>query len=559
MKAWLFEKKVRAVLAASMLGTGVIAGSLAGLTATTGASASTVTLTMESTPENTITDSFNPYSTTSSGEQMGSTSLIYETLYQFDLANPTISYPWLATGYKWGNNGKSITFTIRSGVTWTNGSPLTAADVAFSYGLVQKYADINTGGLAISSVTSSGSTVTINFPSAAYTELQQIGNVYIVPQSIWSSVGDPGQYVDATPVGTGPYIFQASQFTPQGFTLTANPHYWQPGKPAIPSVFFPAYASNTNALNALVTGQADWEGNFIPGLNKIFVDKSPATHAYWMAPGNTVTIEPNLKVWPTNVLGVRQAISDAINRTQIGAEGEDGLEAPATNASGDILPTFKSWLAPAVKSDTLSATPEVAAAKAALVAAGYHMGKDGYFQTSSGKTVAVTIKDPSSYTDFAADGSLIAGELRKVGIQATFDGQSVNAWNSDVADGNFSIIVHWSNGGISPYAMYNGWLNSALDTKAASGDYEQLHSAAMNAALTKLGSAVTLAQQVTDLTPIEEYVATSLPVIPVTYGASWDEYNSTNIVGWPTAKNPYESGQPGAPTNEVVVLHLSPR
>jgi peptide/nickel transport system substrate-binding protein len=80
----------------------------------------------------------------------------------------------------------------------------------------------------------------------------------------------------------------------------------------------------------------------------------------------------------------------------------------------------------------------------------------------------------------------------------------------------------------------------------------------MDAALTKLASATTLAAQKADLAPIEQYVATQLPVIPVLYGAAFDEYNSSNFTGWPTAANPYESGSPNTPTNEVVVLHLKP-
>ena len=49
-------------------------------------------------------------------------------------------YPWLATTYNWSNGGKTITFTIRQGVKWNNGTPFTPADVAFTYNLVKKNA-----------------------------------------------------------------------------------------------------------------------------------------------------------------------------------------------------------------------------------------------------------------------------------------------------------------------------------------------------------------------------------------------------------------------------------
>ena len=142
-------------------------------------------------------------------------------------------------------------------------------------------------------------------------------------------------------------------FTPQGFTLVKNPYYWQASSVKVPKVYFPVYTSNTGALSALFSGQIDWTGNFIPGLQKSFVDTSPSTHHYWEAPGGTNSLMPNLNKWPTNQLAVRQAISAAINRTVIASEGEAGLENPVTNATGLTLPTFSAWSAPVAQHDGL--------------------------------------------------------------------------------------------------------------------------------------------------------------------------------------------------------------
>jgi peptide/nickel transport system substrate-binding protein len=110
-----------------------------------------------------------------------------------------------------------------------------------------------------------------------------------------------------------------------------------------------------------------------------------------------------------------------------------------------------------------------------------------------------------------------------------------------------------------PYAFYNGWLNSKLITKPNSaGNFEQLTDSTMNKALGSLASQNTPKGQVKALTPIEEFVAKDLPIIPTVYGAAFDEYNTSSFSGWPTPSNPYESGQPGSPQNEIVVLHLKP-
>jgi ABC-type dipeptide/oligopeptide/nickel transport system permease component/ABC-type oligopeptide transport system substrate-binding subunit len=403
--------------------------------------------------------------------------------------------------YSWSNGGKSISFVIRQGVKWNNGTPMTPADVVFTYNLVNKNASINLAGLKISSVTTSGNTVTLSFPTAQYTNLQEIAGVPILPQSIWSTVGNPATFTDATPVGTGPY--ELKSFAPQGFTLTKNPSYWQASKVQVPNVYFPVYTSNTGALSALFSGDIDWTGNFIPGLQKDFVDTSPGDHHFWEAPGSTNAFIPNLNKWPTNQLAVRQAISLAVNRSVLASEGEAGLENPITNATGLTLPTFAAWDGP-IASMTISTAADAAAAKQVLEHAGYTMGGNGFFE-KDGKTVSITLVSPSAYTDYAEVGSIAAGELQAAGIDANFEGLTVSAWNQDVGDGDFQLAEHWSNGGLTPYNLYDNWLDSSLDTgSAATGDYERLNDPALDSDLAAVAGAATVAEQTADLVPIEK-------------------------------------------------------
>jgi len=273
---------------------------------------------------------------------------------------------------------------------------------------------------------------------------------------------------------------------------------------------------------------------------------------------------PNLSKWPTNQLPVRQAISLAVNRSLLASEGEAGLENPVTNTSGLTLPTFQAWAGPAA-SFTVSATGSAAAAQQVLTKAGYKKDSGGFYSLN-GKEVTVTLISPSAYTDYAAVGTMVANELKAAGINASFQGISVDAWNADMASGDFSLAEHWSNNGLTPYNLYANWLDSALHNgKSNTGDYEGLKNPAMDAALAKLAGDETVAQQTADLAPIYSYVAKNLPVIPITTASEWFEYNSSRFVGWPTQANPYETGQPtgtntgaGAGTDEVVILHLRP-
>ncbi|HEX6524688.1 MAG TPA: ABC transporter substrate-binding protein [Streptosporangiaceae bacterium] len=561
----LNHRRFMAVAASGLLAAGVAACSSSSPGAGSSSSSSSGTsaepaLVMESSPETSLNQDFNPYVSTGDAYGMGATGLIYEPLIQFDLANPTTQYPWLATSYTWSNGGKTIAFTIRQGVKWNDGTPLTAADVAFTFNLVNTNASIDIGGLKISSVSTSGNTVTLNFATPQYANFEEIAGSAILPKAQWSGAGNPATFTDANPVGTGPY--KLGSFTPQGFTLVKNPYYWQPVPVA--KVYFPVYTSNTGALNALFSGQIDWTGNFIPGLQKSFVNTDPAHHHYWEAPGSTNALFPNLNKWPTSQLAVRQAISQAIDRTTIANEGEAGLEAPVLNSTGLTLPTFQAWSAP-VTSMTNSATADAATAQQTLEKAGFTKGSNGFF-AKGGRTVSLTIVDPAAYTDYAQDDALVAQQLKAAGIDATFEGLSVDAWNADVADGNFQLTMHWANAGITPYNMYDNWLDSSLATGAnATGDYERLKDPTVDAGLAKLAGDQTTAQQTTDLVPLEQYVAQNLPIIPTTTASEWFEYNSQHYVGWPTQQNPYETGQPsgtnngpGSGTDEVVILHLHP-
>ncbi len=530
------------------------AGASSAVAHTTAHAASSPPLTFESSPEVGFTPAnFNPFVQSTPEYQAGADSMIYEPLMDFNLAKPSAKpYYMLATKYVWGNKGKSITFTIRSGVKFNNGTPMTPADVAFSFSMLKQYADVNVAALAITGVTTSGNTVTVRFSSPQYTNLQSIGNTYVVPQSIWSGVGDPAKYIDGNPVGTGPYTVTSTGAS--GIIMNANPGYWG-GKAHVAELEIPAVASNTTVLSLLTSNQLTWAGNFVTGLAQQYVKPSPATHKVWFAPVQTNSLEPNLTKWPTNQLPVRQAISLAIDRTAIDQQGEAGLEPVALNASGLVLPGFQNLLAPSVKKDTLSPHSQTQAAIKVLKDAGYVI-KHGFFYKGN-KEVTIPVTDPSNYTDYAEDCQLIAAELKKAHINATFYGPNSSVWAANITKGDFVLTMHWSQTTISAYQLYNYWLNSS-GIGNSSSDFERLKDPAINADLAKLAAQTTVQGQKKDLAPIEKYVATNLPVIPTVYGAAFDEYNASNYTGWPSASNQYEIGQPGSPQNEIVVLHLRP-
>jgi peptide/nickel transport system substrate-binding protein len=530
---------------------------------------------MESSQITTLVDNFNPFISTVV-TSIGAPTLIYESLLQFDIAKPTQKpYDFLATKYKWNSTGTAIAFTIRKNVKWSNGKTMTPKDVAFTYNLVGANKDINGSGLLLASpaATVKGDVVTVHFTAPSYVSLQYIGTVPIVPASVWKSVGDPGLFTDTNPIGTGPYVLTSESNT-SGITMKANKKYWggpwqlkkekkgKPVPPAVSNVDFPTYASTAAVLAALDANQLDWAGNFISGLSPSFYPASG--HAVWFAGVNTNSLIPNLRTFPMNNLCVRQAVSLAIDRNDISSTGESGLEPPATNASGIVLPNFQSQEASAVSGDTLSGSANVSGADAALTGCSaanggpFTLDGAGYY-SQGGKEVKIVITDPSDYTDYASDDTIMAANLQAAHMNGVFNGLADTAWYNDLADGQFGDATsHWSNSAITLWGLYDGWLDSTLNNGQGAGDFEGLNDSTVDTDLATLAGAANNAAIKTDAAPLEEYVATNLPVIPTVYGASFDEYNTGAFTGWPDAQNAYESGSPNTPTNEVIVLHLKP-
>jgi peptide/nickel transport system substrate-binding protein len=532
-------------------------------TSQSGPSDASNTITMESSPTGVLVRNFNPYTSGAEGNVLGLTDMINEPLMQFDLVKPGVTYPWLATSYQWSNSGKTLTFTLRTGVKYTNGDPFDAADVAFVFNMLKKYPTLNQSGLPIAGATApNATTAVINFTSAQYAAFYNIANTPMVPEAVWSAIPNPSTYTDPTPIGTGPYVFDT--FSSGGVLLKKNPNYWQPGKPQVGYLDFPAYDSNTTANLALENGSLTWGGNFVSDIKTAFLAKSPNYHV-WDAPLQTEAIIPNLTVWPWTSLAVRQAVAVGIDRDVISADGEDGQQPPA-NQPGSLtlltLPNDASYLTPQTSSPAYTATYSTSEAKSILEKAGFTMHSNGYFYSSSGQEVAFTLTDPSSYTDFDDDNAIMASELKAAGIAVTVQQVSVNAWNSDLADGNFSATSHWGTGGTSPYYDYNGYLNSALTApigQTAVGDYERFYSPQADADLAAFAGTTSATAQKAAIVSLEQIVATQLPVIPIFYGVAWDEYNTTHFTGWPGPTDEYDPGEPSGPFNEYTVLQLTPK
>jgi ABC-type transport system substrate-binding protein len=513
----------------------------------------------------TFTRSFNPFVSTSIGNSNNTTALLYEPLLMFNIMQPTQPpIPWLATAYKWSDGGKTLTLTIRKGVKFSDGKPMTASDVAFSFNLLKDnptLTPVNPPPIPASATATNATTVVLTFSQAEYANLYLIGGMYVVPQHVWQGVGDPAKFADPNPIGTGPYV--VSQFSAQKYTLTQNAKYWQLSKVHVPSVIFPNYVSNDTANPALSDGSIDYAGNNVSNVQQNFLDKSPDFHTWtsgkpWFSDNNVVTLWLNVTRAPLNDPKVRLAISAGIDRQQLSTQGETDYEPPATSSGGLLLPIDSKLLNPTVAND-LSPHSDPAKVSQILTSDGWQ--KVGGKWTKNGKTIKFAIEDPSAYTDYATDAQLIATQLNDQGFDVSFHGVEATQWYSDYPVGNFDAMIHWSNQGPNPYYYFQNWLDNTQTApigKPAAGNFGRFNSPQAQQALAQFAGSSDPSVQQTALNTLQTVVSTQAPVIPLLYGAAWYEYSTRHYTGWPTATNQYNNPVPNSPFILYTVLHLKP-
>jgi peptide/nickel transport system substrate-binding protein len=563
---WLAAVAAVCVLATACGGTSSNSSNATTSGTTTVATGGKVTgkLVVDNESGSTWTCQFNPFN---AAVTLVSFGWVYEPLEYVNILKTGSTTPWLATTSAWSNNFKTLTFTIRDGAKWSDGQPFSAADVAYTFNAMKsdKAIDLNAlwkaDGGPLTDVAQKGSQVVLTFdaPSQPYFYLVA-DQTPIVPKHIWAALNQSKlhTYTDTKPVGTGPYL--VSNCAPQNIKYLNNPNYWQSSAghpvPAVKEVDYPAFLSNTSANLVLAQGGAQWGGQYIPNIQSFYISKDPAHRHYWFAPVLNVSLFPNLTNPVLSQLPVRQAISYAIDRATVSRLGESGYQAPA-NQTGVVLPTFSSWSDSSLAQQTTYSTSK---AEQTLTSAGFTKGSDGIFKDKSGNPLSFTIKTISGYSDWDASLQLITQQLKAAGIKVTVEDENSTSYTADAQGGHFQLLYGGSGGpapspGPSPYYELRGLLFSG---NIGSTNYERFKSPSTDALFNQYSSA-SEADQVNIIHSIQKVMVDQVPIIPVTEGVDWYQYDTTHIAGWPTQSNPYAQPAPyQAPDMGVVLTHLVP-
>lgn len=549
----------RVTIAAALITSGLLAGACGTARAPGAAPAPHGVLTIANAGNSPWTCDFNPFNGDGTSLSLGP---VYEPLAFVDALRNGMATPWLATSWRWGPDGRSLTFTIRKGVSFADGTPMTPADVVFSFDLVRRHPDLDLSGVwsVLSGVrqTRAGQVV-MTFKRPAVPYFYDIADlVPVVPRHIWSKIANPAAYPDAHPIGTG--AFGVRSCAKKDIVYAANRRYWMPGEPRVAEVRYPALEANDPANTLLATGLAQWGGQFIPNIRAFYLSHSTDFH-YWFPPTTAVALMINLTDPLLRNVKIRQAMAYAINRPQVASYAEYGYESPA-NQADIVTPTFSGWLDRSLLA-RYGYSYNPARARRLLAAAGLRPGRGGILADRSGHRLSFTVLNVSGYTDWIAAVGVIERDLKAVGIAIKAENVSSDSYYSRLSYGRFQLAYGDQPGGPTPYYELSQWLDSggtAPVGKPATTNFERFRDTAANSLLAAYTATTSTAAQHAIIAKLERIVLTTVPFIPVTEAADWFEYDAGAFTGWPTAANPY--AQPSvyvSPDWGQVLLHLAPK
>ncbi|TDB95668.1 ABC transporter substrate-binding protein [Nonomuraea longispora] len=491
----------------------------------------------------TFQEDFNPYHL--EGVNFGTSGMIHETLMYFNKLKPGEITPWLALKHEWSDKGKSVTFTLRQGVKWTDGKPFTADDVAFTFKMLKDNPELNRNALEIADAEAlAPDKVRIDFEKTSYAKLFNIaGNSPIVPKHLWEKQKDPVTFTNTKPVGTGPYTL--SKFSAQLYELVKNPDYWQPGKPEVPVLRFPAYTANA-VQTALQQGEVDWAGAFVPDIQKIYVQGKPEQNKFFFPPEGVVTLLPNLTHPILSKPEVRQAINLAIDRDKIVRVAERGYTKVA-HPTGVPMPGGEAYVPPEYK----DAAFKMDLAKAKELLKGVDPAE-----------LKFTLLVPSPFTDWVNAAQLIREDLAKIGITVDTRGVAFQDWVSKVGKGNYELSIRATAAGPTPYYQMRSMLFGGLAEpvgESATGNYQRWKDAETDRLIEEYAATEDEAEQQKATQGLGKIMVEKLPTLPLFYSPSWSQYRTNKYVGWPSEQDPYAIPSPyTSPDAAVVLLRLKP-
>jgi peptide/nickel transport system substrate-binding protein len=496
---------------------------------------------------------------------------IYEPLIVVTNAGGGHVYKWLASGLAWSRDRRTLTVTVRSGVRWTDGRPLTNRDVLYTLTAGRQHQAMDQIGLTrpgneVASINLVGSRrVAIHLERRDSTFVASVlaNSLFVVPEHVFAKVKNPSAWQNPHPIGTGPFA-TVKRFGTQGYILGRNPHYWLKGAPHFSCIERILGSSNESAVLQMVNGDVDLTNLFVPNVEKAYVSHDPQHyHFFYPAENTPVGLYFDDSRYPYSLAAFRKALSRAIDRHAISQFAEFGY-APAVDATG-INQIWNAWLDPRLRTEAQRlASYSPAAARRMLMAAGFtYRGKA--LIDPRGRHVSIKAKVIASWPDWRTTWQVIARNLNQIGIAV--DVQLVPTWSDwwqDAASTKVATLL-WSNApfGPTPEPYFAENLDRAAfvpSGKSAelTGNWEHFQSAQGTRLVKAFRHTFDRKAQLRLAGKLERLWLDVLPYVPLFAGPIWSTYSTKHFLGFPSRDNFYLEPSFFTPNYVVALTRIRP-
>ncbi|MGF1687191.1 ABC transporter substrate-binding protein [Photobacterium japonica] len=526
-----------------------------------------VTLTIVPEHRDHIIANFNPFSKLS----MPTThQFMFEPLIIFNtLQNNKPEYR-LAVHYRLDKDLKGISFTLREGVKWSDGTPFTADDVLYSYSLVQQHPELDAHAINqwLEHIEKRGPYevyMKLKKPNAlvAYTLVLQP----IVPKHQWEKVKDIATFANATPIGTGPFT-EITELKDDAYLQCANPQFWQADQRHIDCLRYPKVSNNDEFIRGIANGEFDWSGGFIPDIDRRYASFSPH-FKYWLPPASNISLMFNFKTTHPEIQAVfeqvdfRRAVSMSIQRQLLIDIAAFGQGEPSQYASG-VSPQFKNWVDPISTEKYLpfmTFNPLLAANRLDKLGIVDHDG-DGWRELPSGEPLSLSLLTPYGWSDFNTTALLVSEMLGRIGIHVEPEESEFSDFVQRLADGQYQLALTNYPEGSTPFKYFDTAFNS--DYQSSQFPRYAMHfyqDPQIDHLLTQFPLATNAYQRLAIIRQLNRITASLQITVPLYNTVQFYQYNTERFEGWFNENNPIASplAWPQVPERLLHVLALRPK
>jgi len=485
-----------------------------------------------------FTKTFNPY--VDPTNTVG--GLVFEPLAFINAMQDTTHYR-LAESYEYSDDATSITYTLRDGLKWSDGEPLTADDVIYTFELAEDVAVYDIAGVLSSGrvtdvVKVNDRQVRFDLKQADTTIHWDLNTYMPIPKHIWEKAEDAATFTNPDAVGSGP-VTEVKYVRAQQMELCRNPNYYLENRPYLDCLKYRAFNDNSQIQPALMRDEIDWGSNFIADIDKTYVAADPDNHHYWYPANDAIHIYLNTKRAPFDNLKFRQAMSVALDREAIVDLAAYGY--PTVNDfPGGIGDYFSAYMSDEVEDEygwLGQYNPEKA--RALLDEAGYvDADGDGFRDMPDGSELSFDIRVVNGWTDWVQSVQMVTEYLGEVGVRANVNAVEWGVYDTSLKEGDYDAAINWSLLSTHPIQTFKEYYHTSRVGQIWHAGHG-VHSERVDNLIDDFGSLTSDEAKQETLEELQTFTAENLPFIPLFSNPTWFQYSTSRIAGWPSEEDPY--------------------